>query len=877
VSQATVTAKPGPRVPRFPSSKFRAPKLMPGLVRRPRLLDRLDRGDQVRLALVVGPAGAGKTMLLADWLAACPERPSAWLSCDAADADPLRFVAAIIEAARYGFGEPSIGEDARQLIRLDGEVSADAVAALADDLDVPDRVRVLVIDDFQLAGAASADTLRWLVEYHPPSLQLVVASRVDPPLRVHRMRAHQVLVELRDADLAFSADETRNLLAGFGVRLDEPELALVHQRSEGWAAGLQMAALSIQGSPDQATAAGRVRLHRHTVADYFLEEVLSHQPAEVAEFMLATSVLDELSVPACTALCGQGSAKMLELLHGAHMFVVIVDDEARTYRYHHLIREVLQTELHARDPAREKRMHEAAAQYFIGAGQIGAAARHLLAAGEQAAAFSLLSEGVVRDVLTNPTVGSALDVDEIRPEVFAGAPEFLLPLAAELLWRGAFERGSRAVALARKCRIDPGRQPELAVRLALVNMLHCTFIGQFEEAVAHRERARPFEAEADGVSDWVVTLDTLAMYCHTYLGHFSQARQLADALVSAQVSDPLTEVLCPGVISQAAFIEGVLEEAGGLAASTLAAARRLHFDRHYFAFHALRTTALLALERHDLAGAAEPVERALEIVSGARPVFNYLAQLDRARIWAAGGNYDEALASLPAARSALKSGHSVLLAEADELEARIRLGLGDHGGAAGVIERLPADRRIVMSAIIALAAGNPGQAAHALTGAPAEGVTIRSDLELRLLRASIAISQSSPQAPALVRQALAVAVRYGFAQTVVDTAPQLVEHVITEPHLYPRTRQLTELITAALKARKRAAPAPRQGKLLDPLTTAEIRVLEKLSGRLTYTEIAADLHLSLNTVKTHLRHAYMKLGVTSRSSAIKRATSLGIL
>jgi LuxR family maltose regulon positive regulatory protein len=559
------------------------------------------------------------------------------------------------------------------------------------------------------------------------------------------------------------------------------------------------------------------------------------------------------------------------------MFIAVVDEEARTYRYHHLIKEVLQTELHARDPAWEKRMHEAAAQYLIEAGQTGLAARHLLAAGEQAAAFSLLGEGVVRDVLTNPTVGSALDLDEIRPELFAGAPEFLLPLAAELLWRGAFERGSRAVALARKCRIDPGQQPGLAVRLALVNMLHCTFIGEFDEAVAHRERARPFEVKADGVSDWVVTLDTLAMYCHTYLGQFSQARQLADALGSAQVSDALTEVLCPGVISQAAFIEGALDEADALAARTLNAARRLHFDRHYFAFHALRTTALLALERHDLAAAAEPVERALEIVSGARPAFNYLAQLDRARIWAAGGNYDEALASLPAARSALKSRNSVLLAEADELEARIRLGLDDHSGAASVIERLPGDRRIAMSAITALAAGNAEQAARALSSAPAEGATIRSDLELRLLRASIAIGQSSPQAPALVRQALAVADRHGFAWTVVDIAPQLVEHVISEPHLYPRTRQLTALITTGLKARKRTAPAPRQGKLLDPLTTAEIRVLEKLSERLTYTEIAADLYLSLNTVKTHLRHAYMKLGVTSRSSAVKRATSLGIL
>ncbi len=160
--EATVMAEPAPRSPRFPSSKFRIPKLVPGLVRRSRLFDLLDQGEQVRLALVVGPAGAGKTMLLADWLAARPGRASAWLSCDAADADPVRFVAAIIEAARYGFGQPGIGEDARQLMSLDGVVSADAIAALADDLDAPVGVRVLVIDDFHLAGAAGADTLRWV-------------------------------------------------------------------------------------------------------------------------------------------------------------------------------------------------------------------------------------------------------------------------------------------------------------------------------------------------------------------------------------------------------------------------------------------------------------------------------------------------------------------------------------------------------------------------------------------------------------------------------------------------------------------------------------------------------------------------------------------
>ena len=328
------------------------------------------------------------------------------------------------------------------------------------------------------------------------------------------------------------------------------------------------------------------------------------------------------------------------------------------------------------------------------------------------------------------------------------------------------------------------------------------------------------------------------------------------------------------MISQAAFLEGVLGEVAPWASTLPRPAYPLRPP--LLQLHALWTMALLAFEQA-ICRAAEPVERALAMVSGARPAFNYLAQLDRARIWAAGGNLDEALASLPAARSALKSGHSVLLPMADELEARLRLGLGDQNGATGVTGRLPDDRRIVMSAAIALAAGDPAQAAQALSKAPAEGATTRADLELRLLRASAAIGQSSPQAPALARQALAVAERHGFVQTVVDTAPQLVEHLIANPDLYPRTEQRAALITAGLKARKRTAPANGQGKLPDPLTAAEIRVLEKLSQRLTYTEIAAELYLSLNTVKTHVRHAYMKLGATSRSSAIKRAAILRIL
>ncbi len=737
---------------------------------------------------------------------------------------------------------------------------------------------MLVIDDFHLTGAAGADTVTLWLECRPASLQLVLASRTDPGLRLHRMRANEELVELRDQDLSFSAEGNHTFLSGFGLSLNERDLNFIHQRSEGWIAGLQMAALSIQRSPDAVSAAGRVELHRHTVAGYFLDEVLDRQPPELAEFMMATSILDELSVPACNALCGQGSAALLQYLYGAHLFVTRVDDEGPTYRYHQLIKEVLQAQLHHNDPMGERRLHERAAQYLADAGQVGPAARHLLAAADEAGAFRLIRERLILDFEANPTLGSALDLDEIRPELFAGSPDLLVALAADLQLRGGFERGRRALALARTADIDPAQQPELAAQLATANIMYLVITGQLREALAHRQWARTLDIDRGPVDPWPRALDVACAYCHTYLGEFDAARELVGTVASAALSPPpVTEVLCPGLKSQIAFGEGALSQADIFAAGALESSRRLGFDHHYFAFPGLRTAARLALERRDLDAAARLVEQILELVSGGRPYFEYFAQLDRARIWAAAGNLDDALGSLPAARTALRSHHSVLFSQADELEARLRLELGDRNGALRMAEQLPDDRRRVISALIALRANDHRTASETLRTAPPQGPTIRSDLELRLLRASIAIVGASPRAPELIRQAVAVADRHGYVQTVLDTAPQVVDQLISDSAHYPNTDNVRSLIAAGVNARKHRVAGPNRGHLPDPLTEAEIRVLEALPQHLTYADMAAQLHLSLNTVKTHLRRIYMKLGVSSRTAAVKRATSIGII
>ncbi len=326
----------GLRSPRFPPSKFHAPSTPSRLVRRSRLLDVLDRGRGARLTLVVGSPGAGKTALLADWLAAHPERTTAWLSCDPADAVGVRFVAAVIDALRRASDRAELGEEARQLLSLDGEVSADVMAALADDLDGLDGPQVLVIDDFHLTGPAGADTLALLLQCRPAFLQLVLASRADPGLRLHRMRANEELVELRDQDLSFSTEETRLFLSGFGLRLSEHDIKVIHPAQRGMdCRPTDVGCVSMQRSPpDPVRIADRVALGRHSVAGYFLDEVLLRQSPELVEFMVATSILDELSVPACNALCGQGAAAHLEQLYRDHLFVTCVDDEGVTYRYH---------------------------------------------------------------------------------------------------------------------------------------------------------------------------------------------------------------------------------------------------------------------------------------------------------------------------------------------------------------------------------------------------------------------------------------------------------------------------------------------------------------------------------------------------------------
>ena len=468
---------------RFALAKFRAPALPATLVTRPVLHERLAAGSGLRLTVVVGSAGAGKSVLLADWAAARPPGMTCWLSCDRADADPVRFWAGFIEAPRAV--DAGFGADAAGLLAMDGRMSADVTASLANDAAKLPAGSAVIVDDFHFAAAAAAPDMTDLVERWPAgTVQLVLAGRFDPALRQHRLRMSGQLGEIRDLDLYFSLAESRDLLANFGVRISDADLALLHQRSEGWPAVLQMAALSLAGTTDPARLARVLEVRGQDTADYFISEVLDQLPPERAQFMLDTSVLaGVLTADACAAVTGrQDAAALLRGIDAAHLFLVALDDDRTSFRYHRLVRQVLRAELRARDRAREQELQVRAAEWFEATGDARRAAHHFLAAQQADRALALIQDRVVPDFLRVPAVPEPLALSMADPSMLAQTPERLLGLATHLLLSGDTARGGDYLdVLEQTGKIPAGSR--LAARFAAFQSFRYGLAGQLETAV----------------------------------------------------------------------------------------------------------------------------------------------------------------------------------------------------------------------------------------------------------------------------------------------------------------------------------------------------------------------------------------------------------
>ena len=583
----------------------------------------------------------------------------------------VRFWAGFIEAPRAV--DPAFGADAAELLAMDGVMSADVIASIANDAAALPAGTAIVVDDFHFAAAGVARHMTDLVEHWPADrVQLVLASRFDPPLRQHRLRMSGQLCELRDEDLYFSLAESRDLLANFGVQVAPGQLEALHQASEGWPAALQMAALSLRGTGDPDRVARALDVRSHTIADYFISEVLDTQPPDLVQFMLDTSILGQLTPAACAAVTGRhDAAAMLRRIDTAHLFLVALDDQQETFRYHRLVRKVLHAELRARDRDREPLLHQRAAEYYEQAGDTPRATRHFLSARQINRALDLMQDRVITDFLQNPTPPGTLDLSMITPTTLTDTPDQLLAVAADLLLRGETARGGEYLDLLAEAGLPDS--PVLAARYEALRCFYATSIGQLHQAVRHADRARAIQQDEQPGDEWnvVVPLTLLSVYA-SLQDTEAVERQAAAALALPTATEPVKTIVVPSAQAWAWFEAGRLADAGATARTAAAAAKRLGFDQHFFAVDYLRVLAGLALERRDLDTAEHLTEQHLSIAERRRPIFEYLALLDRAAVWAARGQYREALATVGAARDTLPRTRSPLLARADEAEALLR-------------------------------------------------------------------------------------------------------------------------------------------------------------------------------------------------------------
>jgi LuxR family maltose regulon positive regulatory protein len=640
-----------------------------------------------------------------------------------------------------------------------------------------------------------------------------------------------------------------------------------------------MAALSLRGTTDPVRVARALEVRSHAIAEYFIGEVLEQQPPEVARFMLDTSILGELTAAACGAVTGrQDAAALLHGIEAANLFLIPLDDERTIFRYHRLVRRVLRAELRARDRPREQALQLRAGEWFESTADTRRAARHFLAAQRVDRALALLQDRIVPDFLHDPMIPAALDLSMIDPSLLADTPERLLGLAVDLLLWGDPGRGGEYLDLLERAAPPIPPESRLTARLAVMRSFRYAQLGRLDEAVAEALAARAIQERTQLTDDWNAAVPLILLRVYPCLEDFPAVeREAHTALAMPGLPEPARLVLVPGARALAWLEAGHLADVADVAAAAEQEAERLGFGQHFFAVDCLRTLAGLALERRDLDTAEQLTERALSITERRRPVFEFLALLDRAGIWAARGQVREALATIAAARRALPEATPVLLARADELEALLRLSLGDVPSATDLAAALPAARRALLHAQIALATGDHHAAQEHLRSPPLAELTPRRALVRQLLLAAAAIERGDPMAAGIVSGALQAARQGGFLNTVVTAAPQLTSYLVAHATQMRPDTFTEQLIGAAIEVRATQPDASRPGRvLIEPLTAGELRILRLLPTS-TYLQIAATLYISRNTVKAQLRSVYQKLGVASRSEAIERAVDLRLL
>ncbi len=900
-------------------TKLFIPPLRRSLVARSRLSQSLTRGAQAKLTLVSAPAGFGKTTALAAWLAAGDQQRSvAWLSLEESDRQPVSFWTYVVTALHRAV--PSVGADVLPLLQaVQPPVETLLTTVLNELVTLPNDV-ALVLDDYHLAdGPEVAAGMAFLLEHLPPQVHVVLGSRVDPDLPLARLRARGDLVEVRAADLRFTRDEVSAYLNdSAGLNLTGRDIAVLAERTEGWIAALQLAALSMRGRQDVTAFIDGFAGGDRYIVDYLVEEVLARQPDDVRSFLVQTSILDRLTGPLCDAVTGhRGGKAMLEALDRANLFVVALDDNRRWYRYHQLFADVLKTHLPEEHHGQVAELHRRASHWYDAEGEASPAVRHALACGDVDHAAELVERAIPELQRTRQEATIRSWLNELPDEAVQVRPVLASGFVGALMTMGEFDDAARRLrdveTWLEAGDVDgagtSGGSPGMLVvdekqlaRLPGVVELHWAGLALVagDAAGTHRHaqlaiaRAAPDDhvtragaAALSGLASWGAG-DLRRAYDRysACVDGLSQAGHIADVLgctitlgdlliTQGRLSDALAAyeralVLAtrqPGVlrgtadmyvgISQIALERGDLPAAEAYLQRSHDLGEHLGLPQNPYRFRV--ATARVRHAQGDLASAVDLLADAQRVYTGdfspnVRPV-----PALRARMLAAAGRVDEALAwavenhlSVDDDLSYVHEYEHITLARVLVAQYRAQRSEPTERAASGLLERL-------------LVEAERGER----TGSVIEILVLQAVTNHARGEVSAAVST--------LERAAALAEPEGHVRVFTEDGPPMVALLRLLAEKRPTWIYARRLLAAATPPQPGPSTEPVAGRVVDPLSERELQVLHLLATDLDGPDVARRLVVSLNTLRTHTRNIYAKLGVNNRRAAVRRAGELNLL
>jgi LuxR family transcriptional regulator, maltose regulon positive regulatory protein len=867
-----------------------------GLLDREHLLRALDSAVTRRVTVISAPAGSGKTSLLRAWADRPTNAPHvAFVSVDRHEQDAQRFWSRVLEA----IPGPAAPTDRQTQPPPAGVLGDDLVDAVVSELAAQAEPFVLIIDDLhELRSADAIAQLGRLLAALPGSARVVLASRRDPPIRLHKPRLADELAEIRAGDLRFTERETRELLAASGITLSDDGAAVLHRRTEGWAAGLRLAVLSLSDHPDPERFVAEFSGTDRAIGEYLMAEMLEGQPSEVQSMLLRTSLVDRMNGELADLLAGRtGSEQMLLELEDANAFVASLDTQRTWFRYHHLLADFLRLELRRTSGDEAPDLHRRAARWFADHGDIVDAVRHTQTAGDWPDAARLLADHLFSLTLDGNEGAIALLLRSFPEGLSAEHPELALAHAAVQLAHGRLEEAAAQLALAESHveSTQPARRRRLTVAIASLRLALARRSGHFTEVIEQVSLLDSSIAdESSGAIAMSSELRRVALMnlgiVEMWSGRLADAdRHLAEGAELAQaIGRPYLEVAC---LAHRCFASRLVPVATARkrGEQAVALAERSGFDDRAIIAPALAAVGGSAVWRGEFDEGEGWLRRAWEVAEAdVDPAAAVFLHVTTGMLHAGRRQHQSALEQFAAAArtQALLTGvHALAPRITGWLAAtQARLGMLDEARAtlsdySAEPERMGAIHASDNAyAVILMAEGDAAAALNALRNVrdTTQGVHAFTLVETHLLAGIAHLDLGDQNAAAAAAEAALAGAEADrlvlpFAMTgAADLLDEVPRHNTAHGALLVDIVSLLRSESVPNVAREHLADA-------EELSPSELRVLRYLPTNMTRAEIAGELYVSVNTVNTHVRKIYAKLGVRDRSSAVRHARELRLL